>query len=717
MNKLHHLLIFSILLLSSVSILAQDAYHQRLLTQLEEDYGLIGGEWVVSANEFTTMSNLFYWGVSNYTLEDADGQIFTQAVSATVSESKENSWDSGIGIINNQPIEVGDKLLIVVWMRGTTATAMGASTNLFFEDNIVYQKEASLEAKLSKEWRQYLIPFEAKRSFDSWEAQIVWHLNLHLQTVEIGGLTLLNYGNNYELHELPEETHVTYDGRESDAAWRTSAAERIDLYRKSNLEVLVVDEDGKPIPNALVGIKMQQHAYSFGTAVVSCAIAGNDCQDDFYEEKILNLDGKGHGFNEVVFENAFKWNAWEEGWVGSPQQAAEATQWLVNQDIRVRGHNLVWPSWDYLPSDMETHKTNINHLKTRIDQHLETLLNYPVLAENVLEWDVLNEIVWNRDLEFSFTGKDNYSSGRELYAEIFEKARQESPDMVAYINDCVTICQGGENTEWYNNLKTYIQEIIDEGAQIDGIGFQAHMGTKPISPETIYDILEDFHQTFGLKAKITEFDMAQMSKSVSADYMRDFLTIVFSHPSTEGFLMWGFWDGRHWLSDAPMFDQNWNLKPAGQSFIDLVFRDWWTNETLIADENGQIQTRAFKGDYQISVAFNGETYSTTSIELKADETLVIELPIATNIEEIERQNRFSLYPNPSNGTFQLQYDFPQNNQLQFEVYDLWGRQLQIFSKNVIPQKVFRHSFELPKGVYFVKLNDGQRVMVEKVVVN
>lgn len=709
--------ILTIFLLSSTSIIAQDAYHQRLLEELEEDYGVVGGEWVVSGNEFTTMGNLFYWGVSNYTLEDAEGQTFTQAVSATISEMQDNPWNSGIGVINNEAIEEGDKLLMVVWMRGTTGSASSASTNMFFEDNTEYQKEMSLEAKLSKDWRQYMISFEAKRSFEPWAAQLVWHLNLNLQTVEIGGLALLNYGNTYELYELPEESHVTYDGRELDAEWRTAAAERIDLYRKANLEVLVVDENGKPIPNATVSVKMQQHDYAFGTAVVGCAIAGNNCQDDFYQEKIRNLDGKGHGFNEVVFENAFKWDAWEENWTGSPQQTAEATQWLVNQNIRVRGHNLVWPSWDYMPDDMAANSGDIDYLKNRIDERLETVLNYPVLAENVLEWDVLNEIVWNRSLEFAAAGKNNYTTGRELYAEIFDKARQESPDLVAYINDCVTICQGGENEEWYNTWKTYIQEIIDEGAQIDGIGFQAHMGAKPVSPEVVYGILEDFHQTFGLKAKITEFDMANMSKSVTADYMRDFMTVVFSHPSTEGFLMWGFWDGRHWLSDAPLFDQNWNLKPSGQSFMDLVFKEWWTNESLVADENGRVLSRAFKGDYTISVSFNGEIYATVPLQLKSNESIVIELPIATNIEEIENQNRFVLYPNPSTGAFQLQYDFPQNSELQFEVYDLLGRQLQTFSKNVVPQRVFRHSFELPVGIYFVKVQDGQRVMVEKVIVN
>ncbi|MEZ4887512.1 MAG: endo-1,4-beta-xylanase [Chitinophagales bacterium] len=712
-----YLLTLILLLLSAVSISAQDGYHQRLLTQLEEEYGLVGGEWIVSGSEFTTMSNVFYWGLSHYTLEDAEGQTFTKSITATVSELAENPWSSGVGIINNQPIEVGDKLLIVVWMRGTTATAEGAFTSMYFEDNTNYVKEVNMEAKISKEWQQYFIPFESKRHFDSWEAQIAWHLNFHLQTVEIGGLAVLNYGKAYEFLQLPEETNLTYDGRAANAAWRTSAAERIDTHRKANLQITVVDENGRPIPNATVGVKMQQHDYAFGTSIVGCAVVENDCQEDIYQEKILNLDGKGHGFNQVTFENDMNWNVWEENELSTPEQTISAIQWLVDHHIQVRGRTLVEPSWDMMPSDMIGHSGDINYLKNRIDQHLENMLHFPAIAENVQEWDVMNELLGNRSLEFAFVGKSNYLTGRELYAEIFKKARKESPDMIAYLNDCVAICadEGNGNAADYNRFKTYLQELIDKGVQIDGVGFQAHIGKNPISPETIYNTLENFYQTFGLKIKITEFDMVQMSKSVSADYMRDFLTVVFSHPSTEGFLMDGFWDSKHGLGDAVLFDNNWHLKPSGQSFIDLVFKEWWTNKTLLTNENGRINIRAFKGSYNIPVNFNGETYSTT-LQLKADETLVIELPITTSIEEIEHQNRFVLYPNPSNGTFELQYDFPQNGTLQFGVYDILGRPLQNFSKNVIPQKMFTHPFELKSGIYFVKVQDGQRIMVEKVIV-
>ncbi len=697
-------------------MVAQDDFHQRLLNQLEEEYGIEGGEWLLSSNEYTTMGNIFYWGLGNYTREDADGQLFDLSATATVSELTENPWQSGMGIINNRAIEVGDHLLIAVWMRGTTANAEGASTHLIFENAMTYEREMALEVELSKEWQQYLIPFESKRAYDAWNAQIVWHLNFDIQTIEIGGLAILNYSQTYAFHELPEETHITYEGRDLEAVWRTAALERIENHRKANFEILVVDEDGKPIPNATVGVKMQQHDFVFGTAVDPCALGENSCQSNTYQSKIANLDGKGRGFNEVLFEDALSWANWENDLNHGITETTTALEWLASEGINIRGQNLIPTSWNSLPTDLSENSQDIAYLQSRIDTHLEEILNNPTIAENVQEWDVLNEVVWNRSLEFAFAGKAGYTTGRELYADIFRKVEEESPDATYYLNDCVAICDIGDDSIFYNNLKKYLQEMVDANAPIDGIGFQAHIGSKPVPPETVYNTLEDFHQTFGLKAKITEFDMAQMSQSVTADYMRDFLTAVFSHSSTEGFLMAGYWDGAHALGDAPLFNEDWTLKPAGQAFMVLVFKDWWTNETLVTDENGRIVLRSFKGMYEIPVSFNGETYLTT-YQLKTDEILVIELPFATNIEEIERQNRFYLFPNPSNGSFELQYDFPQNSTLEVEVYDMMGRRLEFFTKNTRPQKVFNMPFDLQQGIYFVQLKDGQRVMVEKVVVN
>mgnify|MGYP003880256745 CR=1 FL=1 len=141
-----------------------------------------------------------------------------------------------------------------------------------------------------------------------------------------------------------------------------------------------------------------------------------------------------------------------------------------------------------------------------------------------------------------------------------------------YINDYVTIGQGNTGGGLYNLKKQFVQELVDAGVQLEGIGFQGHIGAFPTSIYDVQTILDDFYNTFGTAAKITEYDTNEgMSDELAATYLRDFLTMIFSHESTDGFLTWGFWDGAHWQDNAPFFYQDWTLKPAGEAFIDLVF--------------------------------------------------------------------------------------------------------------------------------------------------
>ena len=66
-----------------------------------------------------------------------------------------------------------------------------------------------------------------------------------------------------------------------------------------------------------------------------------------------------------------------------------------------------------------------------------------------------------------------------------------------------------------------------------------------------------------------------------------------------GFLMWGFWDGNHWCGSAPIFDKDWNLKPSGRVFEDLVHRKWRTALEGKTSEKGCFTGRGFYGTYRL----------------------------------------------------------------------------------------------------------------------
>jgi hypothetical protein len=73
----------------------------------------------------------------------------------------------------------------------------------------------------------------------------------------------------------------------------------------------------------------------------------------------------------------------------------------------------------------------------------------------------------------------------------------------------------------------------------------------------------------------------------------------------KAFIMWGFWDGRHWLYNGPILRKDWSLKPSGKAYKDLVLRQWWTNVDGVTSRRGQHKTRGFLGDYEITAEHGG----------------------------------------------------------------------------------------------------------------
>lgn len=634
LNMKSNYLFFLVLLLPLQLVQAQnDTYHDNLLSQLQNDYGLTGGNWVLEPNEITNADNANHYGHST-TRYTTTGQDFSEVINMDVSGAGANPWNSGYSNPNINTIQQGDRILAIVWLRTVTAPSDLGKLSVFGEDDATFFKEFYLTVNLSTTWQRYLIPFEVEDTYPSGDINIGFHLAYQEQVLEMGGLTLINYGTSVELSELPEDLHLeNYPGSAPDAPWRAEAASRIEQHRKANINVQVNTTQGIAIPNANVQVEMLQHEYAFGSAVKTRRLANNSQYDAVYESKLLDLDGNGHGFNWVVAENALKWRAWEAGWAGTKAETANAIQWLVNQDMTVRGHVLFWPGWGNMPSDMQNNSNNPTYLTNRISGHLTDILNYPGISENVQEWDIVNEITHVRDVEYALEGTAGYPTGREIYVEVLEQALQENPTIATYFNDYNMLSEGSVIGNDYVLYKSMLQEIIDAGGMIDGIGLQAHMGSHLVAPDTLYAILEDCSDTFGKAIKITEYDQSSIiPDDVAAKYTGDFLTLVFSHPATDGFLMWGFWDGAHYADHAPLFNDDWTPKPALSIFNDLLFNQWWTDETDLTGSNGEVTVRGFKGDYRITVTVDGET-QTMDVNLLNDTDLVFEFatPLAVDL--------------------------------------------------------------------------------------
>ena len=103
-----------------------------------------------------------------------------------------------------------------------------------------------------------------------------------------------------------------------------------------------------------------------------------------------------------------------------------------------------------------------------------------------------------------------------------------------------------------------------------------------------------------------------VSEDLAANYLRDFLTAIYSHPSTDGFLFWNFWDGASWLNTGCNFYRlDWRETPAKDTFVDLLFNEWWVDERAQTTANGVARINGFKGIYEIAYTCDGTTIRDT----------------------------------------------------------------------------------------------------------
>jgi len=395
--------------------------------------------------------------------------------------------------------------------------------------------------------------------------------------------SLRNYGPNVPFDGLGL-TEWPYEGRQPEAAWRRAAADRIEKIRQADIAVVVRDDSGNPVPNAPVRVKMKRHAFPFGSAVDAGTLQRNSTYADTFKRL----------FNAAVTENDLKWPVWES----NRNPASYSLNWLAQNGVAARGHNLIWPGRSNLPADvvMMIDRGDREALRNRIYSHIAEIMAWT--KGQVVEWDVLNEPLTNRDVQALL--------GDQEMAAWFQKARPADPAVKLYVNEVGITENGGYDLNRQNAYYQVAKGILDAGAPLDGLGLQSHFSNILTAPARVLEVFDRFAQ-LGKDLEITEFDVNIADEQLQADYFRDYLIASFSHPAVKGFFMWGFWEGRHWRPQAAMIRQDWSVKPAYNVWQQLVFRDWWTDVQGSTGQDGVFRTRGFLGYYDVEVTLGGQT--------------------------------------------------------------------------------------------------------------
>jgi GH35 family endo-1,4-beta-xylanase len=598
-----------------------DAYHASLIKSLT-DKKLPRGVSIFGATE-DAVHNFFHLhgpSADAGTLKtiDVQGQPFKKALRMDVQRLSGEFWHTMLQALSPLPVKKDDKLLVTLYARGGVPNVAGspALTGVSIKpipgDPFGF---ATRDLVLTDQWEKIQMPVEVKEDRESGKMEWVSALSSKLQWIEFGGISVINFGPDVDIKQLPNSANVrsTYAGREANAQWRKEALARIENIRKGDFKVLVRDANGRPVPNAEVKVEMKRHAFRWGTAnVPSIEVEPipdwNKAPHEAQFKHIFNL------FNHIAVDIDLKHPYWVKKSDDEKAKVLRGLQMFKDRGMTIHGHTMVWPSFGNMP-DLAPFKDDPAKMQAAILEHIREIGTRT--APYTQTWDVVNEPYGNQEI--------TRIVGPKAMAEWFREARKVLPvGTRLYINEGFTPGSGGATEAYYYDV---CKQLVAEGAPVDGIGLQSHIGGSPTDISKMWAAMNKFAALKpGMKLSISEFDINfRGDLELEGDFTRDFTILAFSHPAVEMFTMWGFHDPYHWLKYAPLFNADGSLKPSGKAWMDLVHNQWMTKANGKANARGEYATRGFLGDYEITVTAGGKSKTVQSTLPKAGQTLTIKM--------------------------------------------------------------------------------------------
>lgn len=392
----------------------------------------------------------------------------------------------------------------------------------------------------------------------------------------------------------------------------------IELYRKGDIQLRIVDEDNNPYKGALVELKQISHEFKYGANLFML--------DEFENEE------KNSQYRKI-FKDAFNLATLPFYWCdlepeeGKPRYDKNSEkryrrpapdlclEYCEENGIEPKVHCLNYDSWT--PDWLKYARTG--EIKKKLVKRFEELSKR--YAERIPSWEVTNETLHQWDVKQTdfFYENDNVEWSFKLAEYMF-------PYNKLIINEADP--WGFRYPE--TNRNTYymqIERLLRQNIRVDSIGMQFHsflpreneneLLNNRYDPVFLYKVLDNFAR-LGLPIQITEMTIPAYSQSaedqaIQAELIKYLYSIFFSHPAMEAIIYWNLPDG--YAAFAPLGDMktgenyyqggllNFDLscKPAYNVIHDLFSKEWITDANIHTNDNGEITLRGFYGKYEIII--------------------------------------------------------------------------------------------------------------------
>jgi endo-1,4-beta-xylanase len=326
-------------------------------------------------------------------------------------------------------------------------------------------------------------------------------------------------------------------------------------------------------------------------------------------------------FDSIVSGNDMKWSVTEptEGQFDFTNADQEVSFAEANQ-MRIRGHNLVWatgeqvPSWVFLEEDGVTplsaaNPADVTLLTQRIQNHI--MIEVQHFGSAVYVWDVVNEPLDPTQSDCLDHGPFYQVLGAKYIDIAFQAAHQYAPPGTQlFINDYSTT-----DSNRLACLISVVKRLREHHIPIDGVGHEMHQHIDYPAPAAVFAAIDTMARVFpGLHQQVTELDVSVYGASDNtSNYGANGGTVPASIISEQGWLyekyfkefrrlkgkldavtFWGMADDDTWLDTFPIdrldeplpFDMGLQAKPAYYGIVDPTQLAGYAMSVVLTSQTG-----------------------------------------------------------------------------------------------------------------------------------
>ena len=405
---------------------------------------------------------------------------------------------------------------------------------------------------------------------------------------------------------------------------------RIEKYRKADSQVFGF------APGTKVRVEQITHSFQFGSHIFNLNQLGNDEWNRLYEETFTNLwnaatvpfywknmepvRGRiryaGGAHDTKAFWNSVaglspqeKWEKFVEYRRVAPDVALDFCE---RHGLSPHGHVMIYAPFH---PDWTTEGVDSEGLAARYELRIRQLGDR--YGGRLPQWDVVNESVdcscKPRGFVHDKARLADLPVPEDYTYRCFKWAEEAFPKDVKFVI----------NDSWREIYVPFARQMIERGAKVDVVGLQMHIfnadhardigeGRPCVTNGTSWAPADQMKMlrkldTLGRPIHLSEITIPAVDDSlpeqaIQARMIRDNYRLWFSWPSIYRITYWNLVDYTYHKESlsSGLFTKDMRKKLAYQALDQLINHEWRTRLDAVADGQGKISFRGFRGKYRLS---------------------------------------------------------------------------------------------------------------------